>query len=184
MRAIRFEQQPILVLRQPFLFGARSFWSEEAYNLYWAPACGHTFASNPLGAPGYDFSCGAAMPDNYVMRPTDEIAPYVFGLEGSELIWLYLKDGTVFGVTDYWFMNGQVHFRMASEAFEPQQDSSGRNRRGSEHVINLDELDVQRTIDVNTARGFRVVLRDAPLERYLRDHPSETPPDLSPHPQK
>jgi hypothetical protein len=31
---------------------------------------------------------------------------------------------------------------------------------------------------VNTRRGFRVVMRNEPLEQYLRDHPDLTPPLL------
>jgi hypothetical protein len=50
-------------------------------------------------------------------------------------------------------------------------------------VIPFDELDLQRTIDVNTRRGFRMVLRDEPWQQYLKDHPDLTPPDLRP-PQK
>jgi hypothetical protein len=53
----------------------------------------------------------------------------------------------------------------------------------AEHVIPLDELDLQKTIDVNTRRGFRVVLRDKLWQQYLKNHPDLTPPDLAP-PQK
>lgn len=179
---VRLGPGPTLILRQPFLFGTRSFWSEEAYNFYWAPGCRRVLASSWLGAPGYDLGCnpfgGSLPPENYVVRPVEELSPYVFGLEGSELVWLYLKDGTVFGVTDYWFVNGEVHFRMAREepAFGPE---GARKGSASEHVIGLDELDVARTIEVNTARGFRVVRRDEPLERFLRDHPNDTPAPLT-----
>jgi hypothetical protein len=31
---------------------------------------------------------------------------------------------------------------------------------------------------VNTTRGFRVVMRDAPWEKYLKDHPDATSPAL------
>ena len=44
------------------------------------------------------------------------------------------------------------------------------------HVIGFDELDLPTTIDVNTQRGFRFVLRNEPLEQYLRDHPDQAPP--------
>jgi hypothetical protein len=53
----------------------------------------------------------------------------------------------------------------------------------AEQVIPVDELDLQKTIDVNTRRGFRIVLRDEPCQQYLKDHPDLTPPDLAP-PQK
>jgi hypothetical protein len=64
----------------------------------------------------------------------------------------------------------EVHFSMLEEgATKP-----------AEHVIPVDELDLQKTIDVNTRRGFRIVLRDEPWQQYLKDHPDLTPPDLAP----
>jgi hypothetical protein len=111
--------------------------------------------------------------ENYVPPQPYEVPVYYFVPEGQQLVWLYLKDGTVFGVTDYWFMDGQVHFTSLEEG----------GAKSVEHVIGFDELDLQKTIDVNTRRGFRVVMRDEPLERYMHDHPDLTPPLLQP-PQK
>jgi hypothetical protein len=52
-----------------------------------------------------------------------------------------------------------------------------------ENTIPFEELDLQKTIDANTARGFRFVLRNAPYEQYLQDHPEGPPPALvQPHP--
>jgi hypothetical protein len=76
-------------------------------------------------------------------------------------------------VTDYWVVNGQMHFSMVED--DPTKPA--------EHVVPLDELDLQKTIDVNTRRGFRMVFRDEPWQQYLKDHPDLTPPDLAP-PQK
>jgi hypothetical protein len=73
-------------------------------------------------------------------------------------------------VTDYWFVNNQVHFVTLEEG----------GAKSVERVIGLDELDVQKTVDVNTQRGFRVVMRDEPLEQYLRDHPDANAPLLQP----
>lgn len=80
-------------------------------------------------------------------------------LYGEDLPQLFLKDGSVYDVTDYWVVNGQLHFTM------PRQGGT----KPVEHVINFNELDVQETIDVNTARGFRFVLRNQPIEKYLGD---------------
>jgi hypothetical protein len=41
-------------------------------------------------------------------------------------------------------------------------------------------LDLQKTVDSNTRRGFRFVLRDEPFEQYLRDHPDGAPPAVPP----
>jgi hypothetical protein len=95
---------------------------------------------------------------------------YAYGEEGRDLIWLYLKDGTGYGVTDYWVVDGQMHYSMfEDDATKP-----------AEHTFSYDELDVRKTIDVNTRRGFRIVFRDEPWQQYLKDHPDLTPPDLAP----
>jgi hypothetical protein len=47
-------------------------------------------------------------------------------------------------------------------------------------VIRFEDLNLQKTIDVNTRRGFRVVMRSQSIEQYLRDHPYLTPPLLRP----
>ena len=90
------------------------------------------------------------------------------------MVELYLKDGTIYEVTDYWLVNDQLHFRTAEEG----------GTKLVEHVIDFDQLDLQKTIDVNTDRGFRFVLRNEPLEDYLRDHPdigpNGTPPQTGP----
>jgi hypothetical protein len=93
--------------------------------------------------------------------------------ESHDLVWLYLKDGSAYAVTDYWFVNEEVHFNSVGEG----------GVLSAEQVIGIDELDAQKTSDVNTIRGFRVVKRDAPWQKYLKDHPDTTPPPLV-EPQK
>jgi hypothetical protein len=92
---------------------------------------------------------------------------YVYGGERRELVQLFLKDGTVYEVTDYWLVDSQLHFTI--ERGKP-----------AEQTIALDDLDLQTTIEVNTRRGFRFVLRNEPLEQYLRDHPDVIPPLAQP----
>lgn len=108
--------------------------------------------------------------ENYVILPAYEYPVYIDLPEDRDLVWLYLKDGTVYSVADYWFVNGQVHFITSEE----------RGAKSTERVVALDELDFEKTIDVNTRRGFRVVMRDEPLDQYLRDHPDANPPLLTP----
>ena len=105
-----------------------------------------------------------------------ETRVYVYGGEPREQVQLFLKDGRIYSATDYWFVNGQVHFSMIAEL----EDGA---RRSVEHVIGFDELDLQKTVDVNTRRGFRLVMRDEPWQQYLRDHPDANPPALE-APQK
>jgi hypothetical protein len=82
--------------------------------------------------------------------------PIVYG--GNQLVQLYLKDGTVYDVTDYWLENdNDLHFTTV--------DASGN---ATDHVIGFDQLDLQKTIDVNTDNGYRFVLRNEPMREYLQ----------------
>lgn len=99
-------------------------------------------------------------PTNYVLQ-VYQTPVYVYGDERPDLPQLFLKDGTVLNVTDYWRVDDQLHFAMIEEY----------GTKPAEHVIPFDALDLQMTIDANTRRGFRFVLRNEPLEQYLRDHP-------------
>lgn len=156
-----FRQRPSHVFRRRLFFGAPFF------NSLWWPNCdpfwGWGFYCNALPRIEYGF-------ENNVTLPPYEVPAYRYGTPERELVWLYLTDGTVYSVIDYWFVGGQVHFIAVEEG----------GAKSVEQVIGFDELDLQRTIDVNTRRGFRVVMRDEPLEQYIRDHPDAVPPLLQP----
>jgi hypothetical protein len=97
-----------------------------------------------------------------------ETPVYVYGEERVDLPQLFLKDGTTLNVTDYWVVDGQLHFTMIEE--------DGK----AEHVIPFEALDLQTTVDVNAGRGFRFMLRNEPFEQYWRDHPEGPPPSATP----
>lgn len=60
---------------------------------------------------------------------------------------IYLNDGTSFSVTDYWVSDYQLHY--VTDGVR-------------ENVINLDQIDVQRTVDENAARGVNFTLKPTP----------------------
>jgi hypothetical protein len=60
---------------------------------------------------------------------------------------LYLNDGTSFAVTDYWVADYKLHY--VTEG-------------ARENEIDLDQIDVQRTVDENAARGVNFTLKPAP----------------------
>ena len=99
-----------------------------------------------------------------------EAPVYLYASEERELVWLYLKDGTVYAVSDYWFVGRQVHFIAVEEG----------GAKSVEQTIPFGDLDVQKTVEVNARRGFRMVMRDEPVEQYMHDHPDLTPPLLEP----
>jgi len=126
----------------------------------------------------WGFGCGdwrapEYNPPNYVTPLVYEYPVYVYYEGGRQLVELFLKDGTAFSVTDYWFVNDQVHFTTLAED----------GTKSAEEVVGLDELDIQKTVDVNTRRGFRIVRRDEPWEQYLRDHPDANAPLLESPPK-
>jgi hypothetical protein len=101
---------------------------------------------------------------------------YIAGGGSRDLPQLYLKDGSVYNVTDYWLVNNQLHFTTL--------DVSGT--KWNEHTIDFDQLDLQKTVEVSDQRGFRFVLRDEPMQQYLEHHPeigtqgTAPPPSVGP----
>ena len=89
---------------------------------------------------------------------------------GRELQRLYMKDGTVYDVTDYWLVDGQLHFTTLDES----------ETHWIEHTVNFDDLDLQKTVEVSNQRGFRFVLRNEPVEQYLLLHPEIGAPKSEP----
>jgi len=122
----------------------------------WEAGCG--------GVPTFE---GYGIYPNYVLAPPVEAPSYVYGSGRPDLVRIFMKDGIVYNASDYWFVNDQMHFVTAEEGEKP-----------IEQAVEVDQLDLQRTIDVNTRRGFRMVMRNEPWEQYLRDHPNETPPPV------
>jgi hypothetical protein len=159
-----------LFFRAPFFRFGPAF----AFNSFWwqncSPYWGWGYYCN--GLPFYDYGYGYGF-ENYVTLQPYEVPVYLYASEERELVWLYLKDGTVYSVSDYWFVNGQVHFIAVEEG----------GAKSVEQTIPFGDLDVQKTVDVNARRGFRVVMRDEPVEQYMHDHPDLTPPLLEPPPR-
>lgn len=85
---------------------------------------------------------------------------YIYGEANIQRPQLALKDGTIYSVTDYWLVNGQLHFRTLEEG----------GTKSVEHVVDFNQLDSQKTMDLDTVRGFLFVLRNEPLDEYLRNH--------------
>ena len=109
-------------------------------------------------------------PANSIPPPASEPPLYVFGAERPDTPQLFLQDGTVLFVNDYWVVDDQLHFMIIED----------EGMKPAEHIVPFEELDLQKTIDVNTQRGFRFMLRNEPFEQYIRDHPEGPPASSSP----
>lgn len=163
----RFPRRPIrpfppvfVVFVSPILFEG-PFWGSNwcafaTCDFFWPWTVGYTNVYSP-GPVSY-------------LEPTVEAPVYVYGDEGRELPQLFLRDGTVLNVNDYWVVDGELHFTLVeAEGAKPM-----------EHEVPFDSLDLQKTIDVNTRRGFRFMLRNEPVEQYWRDHPEGPPGVMTP----
>jgi hypothetical protein len=60
---------------------------------------------------------------------------------------IYLKDGTSFGVKNYWVADGQLHYITSY---------------GGENAVDLGAFDLERTTDENAKQGIAITLRPAP----------------------
>ena len=119
-----------------------------------------TYGSTYIESPG---------PISYAPQVYSE-PPEVYGEERPDFPELDLKDGTVLNVSDYWVVDNQLHFMIVEE----------EGAKATEEVIPFDALDLQKTIDANTQRGFRFMLRNEPFEQYMRDHPEGPPQTITP----
>ena len=159
-RPIRPFPPAFVIYESPFLpggpfWGLNSCWWTSC-ELFWPLTLGYaTFSS-----PG---------PTNYISQVYESPVD-AYGEERPDLPQLFLSDGTILNVTDYWVVDGQLHFMMIE----------GDGTKPAEHMIPFDALDLQTTVDANTRRGFRFMLRNEPFEQYLRDHPEGPPPALTP----
>ena len=79
---------------------------------------------------------------------------------------LFLKDGTVYAITDYWIADNKLHYV---------------TNYGGENSIPLDQLDMQRTVDVNAKRGINITLRPSP-QQQAAPAPDAQPPANPPAP--
>jgi hypothetical protein len=134
---------------------------------YWGYACNGLPVYQEYGPPPMASPLAAENP----LPPVEvQYWPVYFGEPNSQYVQLFLDDGTAYNVTDYWLVKGELHFKVVEE----------RGTKVVEHTIDFDRLDLQKTIDVNTDRGFRFVLRNEPIEQYLIDHPSSESPEETP----
>jgi hypothetical protein len=112
---------------------------------YGFTSSGQTFEESseyePPSAPG-TYTPEALTP----AQPEEQPAPLPVTL-------LALKDGTMYGVTDYWLDHGQLHY-LASY--------------GGENSVPLDRVDIDKTVELNSANGAGFNLRSAPAARPHR----------------
>jgi len=163
VHALHSQHQGTHVFHHQVFFGPSFHRFRRGFNSFWWPYwCPYYWGwgFNCYGSPSYWYGYGFGTytpnysPGGQSAPPTNGYPAERYDREWRGLSQLYLKDGTVYNVTDYWLENGQIHFTIPEES----------GTKSVEHAIGFDELDLQRTVDVNTQRGFGFVLRSGPME--------------------
>jgi hypothetical protein len=100
-----------------------------------------------LGSSGYDSSVAPDNSQDYGTSEQNTAPSESSQTSANQTTVLYLNDGTSFGVTDYWVADYKLHYIVDG---------------ARENTIDLDQIDVQRTVNENAARGVNFTLRPAP----------------------
>ena len=130
------------------------YYAAPDYNLYGYPDQGY-YGSNNYSAPppqqyGQDDQYGpdTSAPDgNWITPngPSPSSAPASGGLAVPVLI--YMKNGAVLTVRDYWMIDGELHYMLMS---------------GSQRVANLEQVDLPRTNTENAKSGIKFIFKSEP----------------------
>jgi len=179
----------------PFFFGDGCFSGFFPGFCGFNPAFGFGFGFDPgfFGSWGWDDDgFGAIQNFGYPYQPSmsadiearvdnqpqyDEAAPYGYRNEyvlpdlgsgsagpapaaDAPFVMLYLNDGTVYALTNYWVAGGRLHYV---------------TQYGGENSVGMDQVDMQRTVDVNAHRGVPITLR--PHDIYTPSPAAPAPPD-------
>ena len=88
---------------------------------------------------------------------------------------IFLRDGSSYAVSDYWLAGGKLHYITSY---------------GGENSVDLNQLDLQRTVNDNATRGVEFTLRPTPGANPPSDQqppqpapPSDRPQAAAPNPQ-
>lgn len=82
-------------------------------------------------------------PETNVFVPQDQSSPEEIQAE-KVLFVLYMKNGALYALTNYWIEDGKLHYLTSY---------------GGENTIDMDDIDLQKTVDVNAKRGLDFTLK-------------------------
>jgi hypothetical protein len=91
--------------------------------------------------PQNDSAADDSAPGAAVVAPATEAASAAEAAKPP--VTIYLRDGSSYGVRDYWLAGGSLHYVTSY---------------GGENSIPVEKLDLQRTVDANAAAGVSFVL--------------------------
>jgi hypothetical protein len=134
---------------------------------------GGSFGGNYSADLSYDSSNDASQEPNPSLYAAPSSAAGQSSGDGSSqqqpYVILYLKDGSSYAVSDYWLFGGKLHYVTSY---------------GGENMIDESQLDLQRTVNENAARGVDFTLRPEPAGNGETLPPAPTPDANPPAPQQ
>ncbi len=137
--ALGRRSRPPLQFRRGYYLGY-GFWPLYGWAPYWADDCDPYSGWNCYGDEYTDTQAGEPSPP-----PPSEIRL-------NSVLVIYLRDGSGYGVNDYWVAGGQLNFVTTYN---------------SEKSVAFENVDWQRTVDDNAARGVYFKLNYSPSrQRY------------------
>lgn len=139
-----------------FGFWARDFFFANQFDCWGDPFFGPTFYNY-----GFPYGSYVAAPNYYTPSPDSnassssaepssaEAKPLTSPKETPKLTitWLQTKDGELFGLTDYWADDGRLYYV---------------TDYGAKNSIPLDQIDLDKTVELNAKQGIEFVLRRKP----------------------
>jgi hypothetical protein len=115
--------------------------------------------------PRYEDAAPYGYRNEFVPYEPDSGSPGPATAPDVPFVMLYLNDGTVYALTNYWVAGGRLHYV---------------TQYGGENSVAMDQVDMQRTVDVNAHRGVPITLRprdaNAPAAPVTPDSSTPAPP--------
>jgi hypothetical protein len=146
---------PGLYWNDPWLWGwpGYGYYGYPSGYIYGDPYAGNYNYSNPAPTEDYPDADSGAPPayqgwDQGSSQGSSQSSAQTAGAANTTVpVLLYMKDGSVYSVRDYWVAGGQIHYVLLS---------------GAESAIDMEQLDVQRTVDENAKSGVQFTLKPSP----------------------
>jgi hypothetical protein len=127
------------------------YYDDPGYSINYGNNPNYSNSDNgPVDNNSGNYNAGPVAPDNSgsIAEPSPNDNPVTGNVASSRpTVLLYLKDGTTYAASDYWLQDGELHYTV---------------NYGGESTLNMDELDLQRTVNENARRGINFSLHPNP----------------------
>jgi hypothetical protein len=129
------------------------YYGDPGYSIGYGDNGNYSGSDNgPVDNNSGNYNAGPVAPDNSggIAEPqgSPNDNPVTGNVSSSRpTVLLYLKDGTTYAASDYWLQDGVLHYTV---------------NYGGENTLNMDEIDLQRTVNENARRGINFSLHPNP----------------------